>query len=325
LDPARNLREQKVQDMWETILRTHDPGERQRGTKLGAYMRRRRSGRSGVDDKLPGALYVLYPDEIVVSFAESFFEALRNVEVLEVRDDEARRAKRSPVWEDFFGAVDTFERILKMHLKVLWVPGEQTLIASRSPILRTPVSVLKQGRPIECRTRDDIREKIPHATPGIYRIYRRNFLLKSHVWRQSIYIGQAIDLRRRLMNHEKSAPSLLQDGLVGTEFSLSPEVQMATEKANIWRWADTPGVESGDGVYKIDVLPARALSTQTNTHWSIEQLDRAEADHIIRARERERAGTGPRVANKTIGINGRKAAPRTAIYVWPAAVDPEGE
>jgi hypothetical protein len=62
------------------------------------------------------------------------------------------------------------------------------------------------------------------------------------------------------------------------------------------------------------------LSNDANAHWSIADLDQSEVDQILKAKKRESKG-GPKVVNKTVGINGRKAPPRGAVYVWPAALE----
>jgi hypothetical protein len=53
------------------------------------------------------------------------------------------------------------------------------------------------------------------------------------------------------------------------------------DEAKIWRWADDPSTEGGAGVFQVEVLPALAMSNESQAHWSIGQLDRAEADDLL--------------------------------------------
>ena len=78
-----------------------------------------------------------------------------------------------------------------------YVTGELRELVSHSPLLGQPMSALREGRPILIRSSQEI-SRAP-AGGGIYRIY-----LSAGTGRESVYIGQAVNLHRRLRTHEKT-------------------------------------------------------------------------------------------------------------------------
>ena len=141
----------------------------------------------------------------------------------------------------------------------VFVEGSPKKLRKRSVILAEPTSPLRRGRPLRMTSLSDVRTRAPHAG-GIYRIRRATTDGVGEV-----YIGQAVDLCRRLSTHEK---------------------------VKAWGWGGATGITD------IAILPARDGAV------IVIDLDDAEERLIARAREREAAG-GPRVANHTRGSNGR--------------------
>lgn len=143
----------------------------------------------------------------------------------------------------------------------LFAEGKRKKLRKRSVVFVDAPNPLPPGRPLHVRSASDLRARAPHAA-GIYRIHRA-----TNDGVGEVYVGQAVDLRRRLSNHEK-----VRD----------------------WGWGGWSGITG------IDLLPIRDGAV------IVIDLDEAEEQLITRAREREQVG-GPRVANRTHGGNGRKA------------------
>jgi len=161
------------------------------------------------------------------------------------------------------------------HLRheAIWVPGDPVDLRNKSPHLQKPANALRVGHPQWVRDKAGILG-LPRSA-GIYRIVRA-----SEDRLGEIYVGQAVDVRRRLASHEKIAQ---------------------------WGWGEPYGV------LRIEVL---LVKREGDGHgWLQVDLDDAEEEEVRKARLRESKG-GPRVVNKTVGRNGFKARNPSRTVLW---------
>lgn len=167
----------------------------------------------------------------------------------------------------------------------IWVTGERDRIRRDSPILQQPFSALRRGRPFWLTAPDDA-ERLP-GVGGVYRA--RINPPRRRPWESrkpaQMYVGRSSNVRLRLrqLRHHQFLRQ--------------------------YPWGGPEGID------RIEVLIVKSAG---GAHvWTTSDLDRAEEEHIQRARKK-----GFKVLNRTAGRNGPHGGLPDHAFWWQP--DPTG-